>query len=179
MSKKLQKEDIDDTFEEEDDEIGTGIEEDYEDEDEDDDDINDADDIEVEDDMDDDLEDYTIEQDNIYDIKDDTDITDDIEILTHVYSIDKEKSNVIRTTPYLTKYEMVKALAIRVQMLNKHAPPTVPASFFEDNKYPMDTEDIALMELRSHRLPLMIKRPLPNGESVIIPISELLINIKL
>jgi len=81
----------------------------------------------------------------------------------------------IRTTPYITKYELVKVLGLRVQMLDKHAPPTVEASMFPNGEYPNDTEQIALMELRHKRLPFIIRRPLPNGQHEDIPVSQLLI----
>lgn len=104
----------------------------------------------------------------------------DFEDLDGVYTEEPTMVNAkttasIRTTPYLTKYELVKVKGLRVQMLDKHAPPCVEPELFPDGKYPHDTEAIALMELRHKRLPFLIRRPLPNGQHELVPVSQLLV----
>jgi DNA-directed RNA polymerase subunit K/omega len=81
----------------------------------------------------------------------------------------------IHTSPYLTKYELTKVLALRAQQILTSAPPTVPASAFPDNTYPVDPYTIALMELKMSRLPLIIGRRLPNNTIIRIPVHALLI----
>jgi DNA-directed RNA polymerase subunit K/omega len=88
--------------------------------------------------------------------------------------ISKDSLN-IHTSPYLTKYELTKVLALRAQQILTSAPPTVPASAFPDNTYPVDPYTIALMELKMSRLPLIIGRRLPNNTIIRIPVHALLI----
>ena len=81
----------------------------------------------------------------------------------------------IHTTPYLTKYEMTKVLALRAQQLLTGAPSTVEASLFINNEYPIEPYTIALMELKMSRLPLIIGRRLPNNTIIRIPVHALMI----
>lgn len=102
----------------------------------------------------------------------------DFEDLEGIYTDEPPHINTIasiKTTPYITKYELVKVKGLRVQMLEKHAPPTVEPELFPGGKYPNDTEAIALMELYHKRLPFIINRLLPNGQHLSIPVSQLLI----
>lgn len=79
------------------------------------------------------------------------------------------------TTPMMTKYEIARVLGLRTDELCKGAPPTVPASDFPGGVYPKNPEEIAKMELRKNRSPFIIKRPLPSGLYVTIPVSQLII----
>jgi hypothetical protein len=79
------------------------------------------------------------------------------------------------TIPYMTKYEYTRVLGTRHQMINNGAPPTVGPEHFPGGVYPSDTENIAKMELKMNRCPIMIKRPLPNGQNIVIPVSKLVI----
>lgn len=81
----------------------------------------------------------------------------------------------IHTTPYLTKYEMTKVLALRSQQLLTGAPSTVEASYFLNNEYPIEPYTIAYMELKMSRLPLIIGRRLPNNTIIRIPVHALMI----
>jgi DNA-directed RNA polymerase I, II, and III subunit RPABC2 len=106
-------------------------------------------------------------------------VDSDTENFEDLYSVDDPteitNTNTSITTPFITKYELVKVKALRVQMLENHAPPTVEASLFPNNEYPRDTEEIAMMELKHKKLPFIIRRPLPNGLYEDIPVSRLLI----
>lgn len=87
----------------------------------------------------------------------------------------------IKTTRYITKYEESRALGLRSEQLRRNAPSLLPADFkkadgefvFKDGKYPINSYDIALKELEYGRLPIIIGRPLPNGEKILIPVSKL------
>ena len=81
----------------------------------------------------------------------------------------------IHTTPYLTKYEFTKVMALRSQQILTGAPSTVPATAFPGQTYPIDPYAIALMELKMSRLPLIIGRRLPNNTIIRIPVHALLI----
>lgn len=100
----------------------------------------------------------------------DLDLDDD----DNSFLVSKDALN-IHTSPYLTKYEMTKVLALRSQQILTGAPSTVPSSVFKDNKYPIDSYTIAMMELKKSRLPLIIGRRLPNNTIIRIPVHALLI----
>jgi DNA-directed RNA polymerase subunit K/omega len=81
----------------------------------------------------------------------------------------------IHTTPYLTKYEFTKVMALRAQQILTGAPSTVPPSAFPGDKYPIDPYSVALMELKMSRMPIIIGRRLPNNTIIRIPVHALLI----
>ena len=69
--------------------------------------------------------------------------------------------------PILTKYEKARIIGIRIAQLENGSQPFVTI-------YKEDTlEDIALRELSENKLPLKIRRPLPNGKYEIWKLSEL------
>tara|TARA_Y100000591_G_scaffold333389_1_gene376971 strand:+ start:7151 stop:7837 length:687 start_codon:yes stop_codon:yes gene_type:complete len=83
------------------------------------------------------------------------------------------KNNVIidtnhRTNPILTKYEKTKILGLRTKQLNAGNKPyiDVPPNI-------IDNLLIAQMELKSKKLPMIIRRPLPNGESEYWKLNDL------
>jgi DNA-directed RNA polymerase I, II, and III subunit RPABC2 len=86
----------------------------------------------------------------------------DIESLTKIV---RDANNVIidnnhRTNPFLTKYEKAKVLGQRAKQLNYGAKPyiSVPANIIEGYL-------IAQLELKEKKLPIIIRRPLPGGNS--------------
>lgn len=85
-----------------------------------------------------------------------------------------KSSTLIKTTPYLTKYEYTRFIAIRAQQLNANAPCTVPADVFPDGKYPVCNRTKAIMELKHKKSPWIVRRNLPNGEHVDISINKLI-----
>ena len=60
------------------------------------------------------------------------------------------------TSPFLTKYERAKVLGVRAQMLASGAEPMISPPF------PPECYDIALLELKAKKIPLIIRRRLPN-----------------
>lgn len=74
------------------------------------------------------------------------------------YSQTMEKINKPnRTIPFMTKYEKTKLLGIRMQQLNTGAPPTISTKGLKN------TNEIAKEELKSKKLPLLIRRIMPDG----------------
>lgn len=142
------------------------------------DDIDYDDDTELEEDEEDDNKGTTINNDS------DNEELCDFEELADIYTDETEEidttetSNVemIHTSPYLSKYERAKVLAVRVAQLEKNAPSTVTAEDFTNGRMPENPQAIAMRELELRRLPLMIRRPFPNGESKTIAVSKLLIS---
>lgn len=84
------------------------------------------------------------------------------ETVSQIIPVDLSYSNYYSSTkltkPFLTKYEQAKILGIRSEMISNGAlalvniPPNMTSSY-----------EIALEEFKYKKIPLMIKRTLPNG----------------
>jgi DNA-directed RNA polymerase I, II, and III subunit RPABC2 len=74
------------------------------------------------------------------------------------------------TTRFLTKYERARVLGTRAMQLSMNAPPLV------DLEGLIDPLDIAGKELRERKLPLIIRRYLPDGSYEDWPINDLIID---
>lgn len=77
----------------------------------------------------------------------------------------RNKDNIVidplhRTVPILSKYEKTRVLGIRAKQINNGAKPTTKFP-----EYIMDGYLIALKELEEKSIPVIIRRPLPNGSS--------------
>tara|TARA_Y100000389_G_C17292200_1_gene428604 strand:- start:26 stop:745 length:720 start_codon:yes stop_codon:yes gene_type:complete len=66
------------------------------------------------------------------------------------------------TVPILTKYEKTRILGIRVSQLNEGAPRFINVG---NNQTIIDNNIIAEKELRMKKLPFIVTRPLPSGET--------------
>lgn len=64
------------------------------------------------------------------------------------------------TKPFLTKFERAKILGVRSEMLASGSPALVNVPSYIQNTY-----DIALLEYKEKKIPLIIKRTLPNGKT--------------
>ena len=86
------------------------------------------------------------------------------EILTLSKIVKDEDGNIIdlfhKTSPILTKYEKTRILGLRTKQLNDGAPPLIKLS-----ENIIDSYLIAEMELKEKKIPFIIQRPLPNGNS--------------
>jgi DNA-directed RNA polymerase subunit K/omega len=65
-----------------------------------------------------------------------------------------------RTVPFITKYERAKILGERAKQINAGATP-----FVEVNQDIVDGYLIALAEFEQKKIPMIIRRPLPNNQS--------------
>lgn len=91
------------------------------------------------------------------------------------------KSATIHTTEYITKYEKTRALGWRSQHIKSGAAPMIREDeknpdgdfIFPGGKYPREPYDIALKELQYGRCPVIIARRFPNGEKVMVRVSQL------
>ena len=73
-----------------------------------------------------------------------------------------------RITPMrLTKFELTQLIGMRMEQLARGAPPTVPV---DDTVH--DVREIAMRELDSHTMPLLVQRRLPCGRVERMHISE-------
>lgn len=71
------------------------------------------------------------------------------------------------TTRFLTKYEKARVLGTRALQLSMNAPPLVAV----DNE--TDPLEIAYKELRERKIPFIIRRYMPSGQFVDVPLSSL------
>ena len=77
--------------------------------------------------------------------------------------------NAHKTTPILTKYEKTKILGQRAKQIEEGHMPFIKI----DNI--IDHYTIAQMELEQNKIPFIIRRPLPNGESEYWRVQDLLV----
>lgn len=77
------------------------------------------------------------------------------------------------TKPYLTKYEKTRIIGIRAQQI---AHGSLPMVGFDISKKP-DPVDIATLELREKKTPLILRRKLPGGKYEDWKINELTDNL--
>lgn len=93
-----------------------------------------------------------------------------------IYNIAKvvrNKENIIvddlhKTDPILTKYEKTKILGLRAKQINNGAKP-----YIKVDERLIDGYLIAVQELKQKKIPVIIRRPLPNGTSEYWPLQEL------
>ena len=127
-----------------------------------------------------------IEDDDEEDIEDDTQLfsNDDsisnkhkntLNLDTKIVSYNDTYSNYYNqnkiTKPFLTKYEKAKILGVRSQMLSNGSIPMIIV-----DKNITDTLDIARLELEQKKIPLLIRRYLPNKEFEDWILEELIIS---
>nr|ODN90929.1 DNA-directed RNA polymerase I, II, and III subunit RPABC2 [Cryptococcus depauperatus CBS 7855] len=80
------------------------------------------------------------------------------------------KANEIRvTTPYMTKYERARVLGTRALQISMNAPVLVPV---EGESDPLE---IALKELAAKKIPLVIRRYLPDNSFEDWKVEELIV----
>lgn len=75
----------------------------------------------------------------------------------------------IKTTPYLTKYERARLLGTRALQISMGAPVSIEVQGVGDPIV------IAEMELCSGKMPLVIRRYLPNGEYEDVDVRALIV----
>jgi DNA-directed RNA polymerase subunit K/omega len=75
-----------------------------------------------------------------------------------------------RSVPFLTQFEKTKILGFRTNQLSNGARPYIAIP-----KHVTDIREIARLELEARRLPIIIKRPMPDGTFEKWRISDLLI----
>jgi len=83
---------------------------------------------------------------------------------------DQQPNKVRVTTPYLTKYERARILGTRALQISMNAPVLVPL----DGE--TDALQIAIKELSQRKIPLIIRRYLPDGSFEDWSVSELIID---
>ena len=75
-----------------------------------------------------------------------------------------------RSVPFLTQYEKTKILGFRTNQLSNGARPYIAVP-----EHVTDLREIAKLELEARRLPIILKRPMPDGTFEKWRLSDLLI----
>ena len=75
-----------------------------------------------------------------------------------------------RSVPFLTQFEKTKILGFRTNQLSQGARPYIAVP-----EHVTDLREIARMELDARRLPIILKRPMPDGTFEKWRLSDLLI----
>ncbi len=154
-----------------------------------DDDFSNADDIDLDDGVYDDEDIDTLDDDIANDVEPDNDDEDEEEeeeeeisiirgitgakqdIISYNKVYDNYYSNKKITKPFITKYERAKILGVRSEMIASGAPPTVNVPKGITSSY-----EIAKLEFNAKRIPLLIRRHLPNGSFEDWRLEDLIIN---
>lgn len=105
-----------------------------------------------------DINDYE-EVDDLNEIEDDINEKNNNTIVSYDEVLEKIKTKKKKTVPFLNKFEKARLLGIRIQQLSSGSEPKINTDGF-DNIY-----DIVQEELKQRKIPLIIKRNLPNGDS--------------
>lgn len=77
-----------------------------------------------------------------------------------------------QTLPYMTKYEYTALLAARARQLAEGAEPLIPLKEF-NTQDPRFVWNVAQREILEGKVPLWIRRRLPNGKQEFWAVSEL------
>lgn len=75
-----------------------------------------------------------------------------------------------RSVPFLTQFEKTHILGFRTSQLSQGARPYIAVP-----EHVTEIREIAKMELEARRLPILLKRPMPDGTFEIWRLSDLLI----
>ncbi|CAD7946233.1 unnamed protein product [Amoebophrya sp. A120] len=81
----------------------------------------------------------------------------------------EEEKKKRKTSAYMTKYERARIIGTRAMQISLNSPIMVPLDVGED-----DPMEIAEKELRQGKIPFHIRRKLPNGETEIWKVEELI-----
>lgn len=122
------------------------------------------------DDYDDNADEFFEEDDQLDEVQDGQADGEKIELLQQEevgQAVDKDKRI---TTPFMTKYERARVLGTRALQISMCAPIMVE---LENETDPLQ---IAMKELKSKKIPLIIRRYLPDGSFEDWSIDELIIN---
>lgn len=109
-----------------------------------------------------DINDYELDEDdeNVIDFDENEEKNEDeSEFIGYNEIIDKNKNVKKKTVPFLNKFEKARLLGVRIQQLSAGAQPKISTEGFET------IQDIVEEELKQRKIPLIIKRNLPNGDS--------------
>ena len=104
------------------------------------------------------INDFEEDDDNI--IEDDNENEkEEVNVISYDEILEKINNKKKKTVPFLNKFEKARLLGVRIQQLSSGAEPKINTTGFES------IIEIVEEELKQRKIPLIIKRNLPNGES--------------
>ncbi|XP_063934203.1 DNA-directed RNA polymerases I, II, and III subunit RPABC2-like [Zophobas morio] len=114
--------------------------------------------------------DYGIEEENFETLLPDKEKEEHVEFFPEIDPFRNNLQVIERsTTPYLTKYERARVLGTRALQISMNAPVMVE---LEGETDPLK---IALKELQANKIPIIVRRYLPDGQYEDWPVKELII----
>ena len=93
------------------------------------------------------------------------------EIVSSDKTYEKYYNKIKKTKIFITKFEKAKIIGVRAQMISSGIPPLVKVP-----KHITSTIDIAELEYKEKKIPLLIRRFLPNNEYEDWRLDELITN---
>lgn len=93
-----------------------------------------------------------------------------VDILPEAAAHEEKEAKTRTTTRYMTKYERARILGTRALQLSMGAPPTVEVGTLTD---PLD---IAMKELQAKKVPIIVRRYLPDRSYEDWKVAELIID---
>lgn len=94
-----------------------------------------------------------------------------LQVQLESYPPDHGKDRRHKSVPYLTVFEKTKILGFRANQLAQGSKPFI----LNIPPHVTDVLEIAAMELEQKRLPLILKRPMPDGSFEYVKLSDLMI----
>lgn len=104
-----------------------------------------------------DINDYEEEEDTF--IEDEEPDINETNIISYDEMIEKSKNKKKKTVPFLNKFEKARLIGVRIQQLSSGSEPKISTAGLNS------IIEIVEEELKQRKIPLIIKRNLPNGES--------------
>lgn len=104
------------------------------------------------------INDFEEDDDNIIDDDNDNE-KEELNVISYDEILEKINNKKKKTVPFLNKFEKARLLGVRIQQLSSGAEPKINTTGFES------IIEIVEEELKQRKIPLIIKRNLPNGES--------------
>jgi len=94
-------------------------------------------------------------------------------VFDDVKTIFEADTSTYMSLPFLTKYEFNQLIGLRTLQLSNGAIPFVEIPVNYNIKTNMQLREIAIRELKEHKLPYIVKRQMPNGNTEYWPVSKL------
>lgn len=104
-----------------------------------------------------DINDYEEEEDTF--IEDEEPDVNETNIISYDEMVEKSKNKKKKTVPFLNKFEKARLIGVRIQQLSSGSEPKISTAGLNS------IIEIVEEELKQRKIPLIIKRNLPNGES--------------
>lgn len=121
-------------------------------------------------------DDYDDEMESQYDDDIDSKVTiSKIEIISKNDTYKNYYTETKKTKPILTKFEKAKILGVRAEMIANGSPLSIkpPANIYNSNT---PSYDLAVEEFKERKIPLLIRRYLPDGNFEDWRLEDLIIN---